>query len=311
MIRVVCMSHSPLLLHVAPRENELGNGFFAAIESTRRHIINYAPELVVVFAPDHFNGFFYDAMPCFCLGIESSSSPDWGIPQGNLNVPRDIALEMLAAVRAQEVDLAVSYRMTVDHGFTIPLRLLLGHLDAVPTIPVFLNCNAPPLPSCRRSRLLGRAIGTYLRGRPERILVVGSGGLSHDPPHAAFEQAPADIREVLIGAMPRTAEGEVARQRRVLSAAEQLVAGHGPSLPPDREWDRTILDLLIHQRLENADFFSDSWLRKGGSGGHEIRTWIAAFAALSACGAYRTNELYHCIVPDWLTGMAVLEGSPA
>lgn len=310
MIRLVCMSHSPLLLHVPPRDGELGNGFFAAIESTRRRIIDYAPDLVVVFAPDHFNGFFYDVMPCFCLGVESSSSPDWGIPQGELRVPREIALEMLASVRGQDVDLAVSYRMTVDHGFTIPLRLLFGRLDAVPTVPVFLNCNAPPLPSCRRSRLLGKAIGRYLRGRSERILVIGSGGLSHDPPHAPLEEAPAEIREVLVGTTPRTPEGENARQRRVISAAEQLINGVGPSLPPDREWDRTILDLFADRRLEDADFLSDSWLRKGGSGGHEVRTWIAAFAALDACGSYRTNEIYHGIVPDWLTGMAILEGSP-
>ena len=288
----------------------MADGFFVSIERAKQQIVDYAPELIVMFAPDHFNGFFYDVMPPFCLGLESSSSPDWGIPQGKLDVPKDIALEMLAAVRQQEVDLAVSYRMIVDHGFTIPLRLFFERLDAVPTIPIFLNCNAPPLPSCRRSRLLGRAVGQYLRERPERTLVIGSGGLSHDPPHAPFEQAPPEIREVLVGSSPRTPEAEKARQRRVISGAEQLVNGGGPCLPPDREWDRTILDIFVRQRLDDVDCLSDDWLRKGGSGGHEIRTWIAAFAALDACGNYRTNELYHRIVPDWLPGMAILEGSP-
>ena len=28
----------------------------------------FTPDLVVVFGPDHFNGFFYELMPAFCIG---------------------------------------------------------------------------------------------------------------------------------------------------------------------------------------------------------------------------------------------------
>ncbi len=309
MIRVLCTSHSPLLLSVAPREKRLADEFFAAIEQAHRRIVDYDPEVIVLFGPDHFNGFFYNVMPSFCVGTHASSSVDWGIEAGKLDVPEALARDLLASVRAADIDLAVSYRMTVDHGFTIPLNLLVKRLDRYPTIPVFINCNAPPLPSCRRVRLLGDAVGRFLDKTGLRVLVIGSGGLSHDPPHAPYEQAAPDIREVLVAARPRRAEEEIARQDRVKSGTLELTMGRGPCLPPDRAWDRAFLDLLLSQQLTEVDQFADDWIRRvGGSGGHEIRTWIAAFAALGSTGKYRAKELHYDIVADWATGMAVMEG---
>ena len=309
MIRAVCISHSPLLLSVQPQDSRMAEEFFSAVERMHRRIVEYDPEVIVLFGPDHFNGFFYGLMPSCCVGLRASSSPDWGIEVGKLDVPEKLARELVESVRTQDSDVAVSYAMTVDHGFTIPLNLLVKRLDRYPTIPIFINCNAPPLPSCRRVRLLGEAVGKFLRCTGQRALVIGSGGLSHDPPHAAYEQAASEEQEVLMGFRQRRPEEEIARQNRVKRAALELVMGRGPCLAPNQEWDRSILDLLLNQRLADVDLFADDRIQeRGGSGAHEIRTWIAAFAALGATGKYKARELYYQIVPDWITGMAILEG---
>ena len=80
------------------------------------------------------------------------------------------------------IDLAVSYNMQVDHGFAQPLEFLLGGLDKVPVLPVFINGVATPLPGFQRTRMLGEAIGRFASSLNKRVLFLGSGGLSHQPP---------------------------------------------------------------------------------------------------------------------------------
>ncbi|MGQ7191994.1 hypothetical protein ACUODJ_62745, partial [Escherichia sp. HC-CC] len=46
------------------------------------------------------------------------------------------------AVMKSGIDLAVSYCMQVDHGFAQPLEFLLGGLDKVPVLPVFMTACA-------------------------------------------------------------------------------------------------------------------------------------------------------------------------
>jgi 2,3-dihydroxyphenylpropionate 1,2-dioxygenase len=304
-VQLVCLSHSPLLLSVPSRS---GEGYFVAIDALRREIAAYDPEVIVIFAPDHFNGFFYNVMPAFCLGCDATGTSDWNIEPAPLAVPRELARDMARAVQAEGIDLAVSYRMAVDHGFTIPLKLLAGRFDAYPVIPIFVNCAAPPLPGCRRVRMLGEAVGRFLRGAGKRALIIGSGGLSHDPPHPGFEEASPETRELLVAAKPWQPSDESIRQARVHEGAVELLAGGGPCLPPNRQWDRNFLDLLKRQDLNSVDGFTDDWIeREGGGGGQEIRTWIAAFAALGAGGRYRSQELYYDVVTEWITGMAVVK----
>jgi protocatechuate 4,5-dioxygenase beta chain len=51
----------------------------------------------------------------------------------------------------------------------------------VPVIPLHVNCYFPPMPSARQCYELGRAIARSLKDRPERVAIMASGGLSHDP----------------------------------------------------------------------------------------------------------------------------------
>lgn len=74
------------------------------------------------------------------------------------------------------IDLAVSYCMQVDHGFAQPLEFLLGGLDKVPVLPVFINGVATPLPGFQRTRMLGEAIGRFTSTLNKRVLFLGSGG---------------------------------------------------------------------------------------------------------------------------------------
>lgn len=69
----------------------------------------------------------------------------------------------------------------IGHAFTRLSHVLgLAKLE-IPVVPIFLNAYHDPLPSGQRCYDLGRTIREIAQGRPERIAVLGSGGLSHDP----------------------------------------------------------------------------------------------------------------------------------
>ncbi len=118
-------------------------------------------------------------MPPFCLGVGATAIGDFASAAGDLPVPAELAEACAHAILNSGIDLAVSYNMQVDHGFAQPLEFLLGGLDRVPVLPVFINGVAAPLPGFQRTRLLGEAMGRFLNTLNKRVLILGSGGLSH------------------------------------------------------------------------------------------------------------------------------------
>ena len=277
-----------------------------------REIEAYQPDLIVLFAPDHFNGFFYDLMPPFCLGLRAKAAEDWSIGRGPLDIPEDTAFDMVQAVMNDGIDLAYSYRMTVDHGFTQPLVLMCGEdLTRYPVIPVFVNGAAKPLPSCRRVVELGRAIGRFIANRDQRILIIGSGGLSHDPPTAQFRTAPEAVQEFLIAGRNPSPEARQKRQERVIGVGRAMAAGESDALPLNPEWDHMLLDAFANADFERLAAIADEEIdRMGGRGGHEIRCWIAAFAALAESGPYRATTHYYEPIDEWVAGMAMASADP-
>ena len=227
-----CLSHSPLVGYVDPAQEVLDevNGVIA---SARERIAAFSPELVVLFAPDHYNGFFYDVMPPFCLGVGATAIGDFGSAAGELPVPVELAEACAHAVMKSGIDLAVSYCMQVDHGFAQPLEFLLGGLDKVPVLPVFINGVATPLPGFQRTRMLGEAIGRFTSTLNKRVLEQGR------------------IQE---------------------------------------------LDAVSNEELSAI----------AGKSTHEIKTWVAAFAAISTFGNWRSEGRYYRPIPEWIAGFGSL-----
>ena len=119
----------------------------------------------------------------------------------------------------------------------------------------------------------------------KRVLVIGSGGISHEPPVPEIAGANAEVTERLIAGRNPSAESREARQARTVAAAKSFTAGDSPLHPLNPEWDRAFLDLLAAGDITAVDGMTNSAItRDGGKSAHEIRTWIAAFGALAAYG---------------------------
>ena len=82
--------------------------------------------------------------------------------------------------------------------------------------------------------------------------------------------------------------------------------GDSPLQPLNPEWDHAFLDLVDSNRLDEVDGWSNSWIeQQAGHSAHEIRTWVAAFAALAAHGRYETGNRFYRAAPELIAGFAV------
>ncbi|GAA5065351.1 3-carboxyethylcatechol 2,3-dioxygenase [Nocardia callitridis] len=304
-LALACVSHSPLLELPGPPPDLVAE-VDAALAVARDFVRDFDPELVVIFAPDHYNGFFYQLMPPFCVGTSASGVGDYGTHEGALDVPEGLATDCAAAVLDAGVDVALSAGMAVDHGTVQPLARLLGSATARPVLPIFLNSVAVPLGPLARARALGAAVGAYLAGLNKRVLVIGSGGLSHDPPVPTLAGAVGPVRERIVFGTPMSAEQRLARQRQVITAAREFAEGTAPLRPLNPEFDHRFLDVLDRGALTELDGWTNAAItRDAGHSGHEIRTWVAAFAAMAGQGGYRTGSRYYRAAPELIAGFAV------
>jgi 2,3-dihydroxyphenylpropionate 1,2-dioxygenase len=304
------MSHSPLLNLPGP-SRDLLDEIDGAIGRARAFVEDYDPELVVIFSPDHYNGFFYKSMPPFCIGTNANGVGDYGTHAGPLDVPEDIAADCAEAILGSGVDVAVSASMDVDHGTVQPLEKLFGDANARPVIPIFINAIAAPLGPLHRCRALGTAVGSYLATLDKRVLMIGSGGLSHSPPVPTLATAPAAVLPRIVHGVPMTSEQRQARQTAVMEAARNFAGGQSELQPLNPAWDQRVLEIIDAGRIAEFDQWSNPFvLREGGGSAHEIRTWIAAFAALATVGPYQTTVRYYRPVAEFIAGFAIRTAVP-
>src|SRR5450755_3336589 len=85
-----CVSHSPLLKPEYLKDPR-GPAVAGALENARDALARFSPEVVVLFGPDHFHGFFNDLMPPFCIGAHASGVGDWGTSTAALQVDSERA----------------------------------------------------------------------------------------------------------------------------------------------------------------------------------------------------------------------------
>ncbi|MFP3643042.1 3-carboxyethylcatechol 2,3-dioxygenase [Paraburkholderia sp. SIMBA_054] len=305
-LAVLSASHTPLMKD-GVTSDEVRTAVKRAFGELAERAERFKPDLLIQFAPDHFNGFFYDVMPSFCVGINAASVGDWDTAAGPLPVASEEAMHLSETLIEDGFDVAVSYRMEVDHGFVQIWEQMFGSFTRYPTIPIFINCAAPPLPTFKRARLLGEAVGRWAVATGKHVLISASGGLSHDPPTPSIVTAPDDVKERLIdGRHPSLAMRE-AREQRVLAAGARAFVGDPAILPVDPDWDASFLERLRLGHLAGFDRLTTREVReKAGRGGPEVLAWVAAFAALSVEGEYESDLIYYEAIQGWIAGMAML-----
>jgi len=303
------MSHTPLM-GLNPISPAVESELQAAIAAAREQAQAFNPELIVLVAPDHYNGFFNELMPPFCVGTRAQSVGDYLTPPGELNVDAAAAEALVHSLMEADFDVAVSRRMQVDHGFAQPLQLLWGDLDTPPVIPVFLNAVAPPgIPRLRRCRALGEAIGRFMQGETRRTLFIGSGGLSHEPPVPMLSDPDPAVRDRITLRKTPTPEEREAKTQRVMAAGMALAAGKSAMRPLNPEWDRRWMDALASDGTALDALCAmpeDTIDDEGGRSAHESKSWLVARSALPGLGVPHCLQRHYQAIPEYIAGFGLM-----
>lgn len=161
--------------------------FFDGFAPVHRWLHTARPDVAIVFYNDHGLNFFLDKMPTFAVGAAMSyrnADEGWGLPPVRaFDGAPDLSWHLIETLIAAEFDVTTCQDMLVDHALTIPLQLCWPGPDAWPVriVPIAINTVQHPLPSPKRCLALGRAVARAIGTWPvsERIVVIGTGGLSH------------------------------------------------------------------------------------------------------------------------------------
>jgi protocatechuate 4,5-dioxygenase beta chain len=178
--------------------------FFDGYKPVHEWLDAVQPDVAVVVHNDHGLNFFLDKMPTFAIGCAPEyhhSDEGWGIPTV-APIPGDPALSwhLAASLVRADFDMTTCQEMLVDHSVTNPMALLWPRQShPVRIVPVCINTVMFPYPSAKRCFALGEAIGhalsTYEEEPDLKVVVVGTGGLSHqlDGERAGFINKEFDL----------------------------------------------------------------------------------------------------------------------
>jgi aromatic ring-opening dioxygenase catalytic subunit (LigB family) len=179
-------SHAPGITgraHMA--ERTITDEFYRAYRGMADELAAAKPDVLIIVAAEHFANFFMNNMPAFAVGMAESyegpiEDPQWlGIPHTAIPGNAPLSLRLIREMM-QTVDLAYAEEWKFDHGVMVPLSFLTPRYD-LPVIPVNINCQGPPLAPLHRAWALGEALRRAADLVPERIAIVGTGGISHWP----------------------------------------------------------------------------------------------------------------------------------
>jgi aromatic ring-opening dioxygenase catalytic subunit (LigB family) len=181
----VC-SHAPGITGRKDRADPIvRDAFYAAYDRMRQALEAARPDALVVIGAEHFANFFMNNMPAICVGMGDSyegpiEDQAWlGIKHARFPGAPALSMQIIQDVM-NDVDLAYAQEWKFDHGIMVPLHFLTPRAD-LPIIPVNINCQGPPLIPLARCYEFGRALQRACAARPERIAVIGTGGISHWP----------------------------------------------------------------------------------------------------------------------------------
>ena len=235
---------------------------WTAWEAVRAEIERFAPDVVVYFGIDHRRA-FRSVIPSVAVALKATARGDRDGPVGDYTVDATLARGIADHLSRNDIDIAVAYDVALDHGFGHSARDLLGGIDRYPLVPIFLNSASPPVLSFRRAAVIGDAVGEYFDGRPERVLFVGTGGLTHHLP----------------GFQPPDDGADLSEEQRLELYGRLNRELFDPTLVFDGGWDRELLDGLGGTERDWLGPIGVDVVGRGGNGAQEAVSWVATWAA--------------------------------
>jgi len=169
------------------------NGCMAAIGKLRDHVAALRPDVLILVGDDQHENLIDDNMPPFTIFMGKEAEASLSLRYLNqsksenrtkYSIDAKLAEALLNGLMEEGFDPSYSrqtrYAGGLGHAFARVLKFVSPEAN-YEVIPVMINTYYPPSPSPQRCVKFGQALARVLRQipGPERIVIVGSGGLSH------------------------------------------------------------------------------------------------------------------------------------
>ena len=275
----VALSHSPFKFQSGAEDQ--GRRYRESARRAGEAVRRYDPSLVVFFGLEHRRTLTSIVPAITIVTANARGYGDYGLPTDNYTIASTEAQSLLCGAIERDFDVASAENIALDHGFGDSMVELFGSIGARRVDPILLNCSQPPISRVARIIDFGRIIGEIACTFGERVLFVGTGGLSHNPPlgRGVVEMSESD------------------RERNTFASVATEVV--------DVAWDeRFLASLRASDWVALRSLDSDESLDNAGGGAHEVRSWLAALAAANV----EVDAVSYDPVAEWITGMGVAVG---
>ena len=190
IVAAMAMTHSPGLtgwFERAPLQQQLLAK--KAMDEMRWRLEAAKPDVILAFSNDHLLNWPINNIPELTVGIgeEHVGPADWydeWLALDKYRIPGHPKLARYIVNEGARRRIAFSYlrEMQFDDGFSVPMHYLNPY-NAIPLVPISMNCTVPPIPLPTRSYEVGLALREMMKAYPEtlRVAVLATGGLSHEP----------------------------------------------------------------------------------------------------------------------------------
>jgi hypothetical protein len=181
------------------------------LRTLREQLEVYRPDALIVVGDDQGEVFSKALIPAMAIVVADEVAGSTNVSligepldtnHITLKCHRELASCLADRLIERGFDLGIVRELTplarpaagLGHAFTrLPNQFGVPR-NGPPIVVFFLNAYFPPMPTAERCYELGEAMREALADRPERIAILASGGLSHDPrgPRAGWIDEPLD-----------------------------------------------------------------------------------------------------------------------
>lgn len=190
LVATLGIAHAPGVtgwIDRAPQDQQ--EAVLAGYKEFHRRMQELKPDVVIGVANDHLLNFSMDNVPDFCVGIGDhwqGPAPwfkDWlNVPDYQIKGHRELGRALVRDSAKAGINHAFAEQLLFDDNWSVPLMFLFPQYD-VRFVPMHMNCIVPPMPSASHCLEVGAQIARIVESFPsdERVVLMTTGGLSHDP----------------------------------------------------------------------------------------------------------------------------------
>lgn len=181
LVGAFACAHTPqLLIRPDTEDRALVLRVHAAFARVRARLETLRPDAIVMIGGDHVEAFFLSGVPALAVYAGASCAGTFGPYAYRYAIHEPVARALVEQGIERGFDLHYTQDAPLDYAFYVPLHFTMPE-PALPIVPLYVNVYLPPQPTPRRCYDWGATVGDILRARPERLVLMASGGLSHYP----------------------------------------------------------------------------------------------------------------------------------